>query len=394
MRLSFSYAVPSRAGLTKAALLFAIWTTYGLLSACQAHYWYSFSRDPVSWPGALRSEVSYAWLWGACSPAVLWLANRFRIERDHRVRHLLVHVAVMTVFVALTKTVYELIGTPHESAFVHFTWEKLFRSIVITSDTGVLLYWMIILVEHSFVYYKRYQNGLINAGRLQTELARAQLQALKMQLHPHFLFNTLHTITALVHEDPERAERTIARLRELLRLFLATSTIHEVPLSEELRILDLYLEIESTRFEDRLSLHFDVPPELRDAMVPNLVLQPLVENAIRHGVGRKSGPGWISIAAERYGETLVLRVTDNGEGLHPEALDHDPGRRPQSGKGLAITRGRLESLYGSHQSLVLRNLQTGGAEVRITMPFRQDAEDPRVHHPEEGENAELQSTNS
>ena len=371
----------SRASLSKATLLFAVWTTYGLLSAWQSHYWYSFSKTPMSWADCIRYEMTYAWICGACSPAILWLSNRFRIERDHRARHLLVHVAVMTVFVALTKTLYELAGTPHESVFVHFTWEKLLRSIVLSSDTVVLLYWMIILVEHSFIYYKRYRNGLINAGRLQTELARAQLQALKMQLHPHFLFNTLHTITALVHEDPERAERTIARLSELLRLFLANSTIHEVSLGEELRILDLYLEIERTRFEDRLSVHCDVPAELRDAMVPNLVLQPLVENAIRHGVGKKSGAGWISIAAERYGETLVLRVTDNGEGLIKEA-----GTRPESGKGLAITRGRLESLYGEGQSLVLRNLQTGGAEARITMPFS-------VRNPEERENAELQSAN-
>ena len=295
----------------------------------------------MTWRECLHYEVTYGWIWGVCSPAILWLSNRFRIERDRRARHLLVHFAAMTVFVALTKTVYEFVAPPPDSAFLHFTWEKLFRSIVVSSDTGVFLYWMIVLVDHSFIYYKRYRNGLINAGRLQTELARAQLQALKIQLHPHFLFNTLHTISALVHEDPERAERTIARLSELLRLFLATSTIHEVSLAEELRILDLYLEIERTRFEDRLSVHFDVPPELRGAMVPNLVLQPLVENAIRHSVGRKSGAGWISIAAEKYGETLVLRVTDNGEGLH-----EDPDHRPESGKGLAITRGRLESLYG------------------------------------------------
>jgi two-component system, LytTR family, sensor kinase len=378
----------SRPGLDKAALLFAVWTTYGLLSAWQEHYWHSFSKNPVLWPDSIRYEMTYAWLWGACSPAVLWLANRFRIERDHRARHLLVHFAVMTVFVALTKTLYELIASPPDSSFLHFTWQKLFRSIVLTSDTGVFLYWTIVLLEHSFIYYKRYRNGLLNAGRLQTELARAQLQALKMQLHPHFLFNTLHTISALVHEDPDRAERTIARLSELLRLFLATSTIHEVSLGEELRILDLYLEIERTRFEDRLSVHIDVPSELREAMVPNLVLQPLVENAIRHGVGKKSGSGWISIAAEKYGETLVLRVTDNGEGLRENS-----GRHPGSGKGLAITRGRLESLYGPDQSLVLRNLQTGGAEARITMPFRKLGEDTRAGETGEGENAELQGIN-
>jgi two-component system, LytTR family, sensor kinase len=374
MRLS-----SSRAGWVQAALLFAIWTSYGLLSGLQSHYWYSFSKNPKPWSECLRYEMTYAYLWGACSPAILWLANRFRIERDHRASHLLVHVAVMTVFIVLTKTLWELLAWPPDSVFAQFTWLKLSRSIEITADTGVLLYWMIVLTEHAFVYYKRYRNGLLNAARLQAELARAQLQALKMQLHPHFLFNTLHTVTALVHEDPERAERTIARLSELLRLFLATSTIHEVPLSEELRILDLYLEIERTRFEDRLSVHYDVPSELREAMVPNLLLQPLVENSIRHGIGKRSGAGWISISAERYGETLVVRVTDNGEGL-----PKDPDKRPESGMGLAITRGRLESLYGSKQSLTLRNMQTGGVEARITMPFN-TVEQPR------GEYVEFQS---
>jgi two-component system LytT family sensor kinase len=381
MRLSLS-----RANMAKATLLFAIWTAYGLLSAWQSHYWYSFGMHPMSWADAVRFEVTYAWLWGACCPLILWLSSRYRIERNHRARSLLVSIAVhlgtMTVLIVLTKTLFELLTSPPDSAFHNFTWVKLFRSIEVTSDTGVLLYSMIILVEHSFAYYKRYQHGLLNAAKLQTELARAQLQALKMQLHPHFLFNTLHTITALVHEDPERAERTIARLSELLRLFLANSMIHEVPLSEELRILDLYLEIERTRFEDRLSVHVDVPAELREAMVPNLVLQPLVENAIRHGVGKRSGPGWISVAAEKYGETLVLRVTDNGEGLNAS-----PGTRPESGFGLSITRGRLESLYGPHQSLILRNLQTGGAEARITMPFKRQ-ETPEENH------AALQSTHS
>jgi two-component system LytT family sensor kinase len=201
-------------------------------------------------------------------------------------------------------------------------------------------------------------------------------------LHPHFLFNTLHTITALVHEDPDRAERTIARLSELLRLFLANSTIHEVALNEELRMLDLYLEIERTRFEDRLSVHFDVPAELREAMVPSLVLQPLVENSIRHGVGRRSTPGWIVVAAEKYGETLVLRVIDNGAGLEG-AVKHSE----QTGMGLAITRGRLESLYGERQSLVLRDVQTGGAEVRISLPYRM-----QTKASENREHAALQST--
>jgi two-component system LytT family sensor kinase len=367
----------SRATISRARILFAVWTAYGLLSAWQEHYFFASTKMPTSWPNSIRYELGYAYLWGICSPAILWLANRYRIERNHRTTHLLIHAGMMTIFVIFTKTAFDALLLPPGSSFIHFTWEKLFRSIEYTADTGVLLYWVVVLVEHSYIYYKRYQYSVVNAAQLQTQLVRAQLQALKMQLHPHFLFNALHTITALVHEDPELAERTIARLSELLRLFLANSTIHEVTLGEELRILDLYLDIERTRFEDRLQVHLDVPAELQNAMVPSLVLQPLVENAIRHGIGRKAGPGWISVSAEKYGETLVLRVIDNGMGLPPESTD---------GMGLSITRGRLESLYGPRQAMVLRNLPAGGAEVRITMPYRVHAENT-----EESDNAALQS---
>jgi two-component system LytT family sensor kinase len=374
MRLMFS-----RDRSIKAGVLLAIWTTYGLLSAWQTHYWYAFTKTPMSWVASLHFELTYAYLWAICTPLILWLAKRFRMERLHWTRNLIVHVIAMTVMVSIIKIAFDALTMPPSSPFRNFTWPKLFRSIEQDLDTGTLLYSVIILVDHSFVYYRRYQQGLVNAANLQTQLAQAQLQALKMQLHPHFLFNTLHTITALVHEDPELAERTIARLSELLRLFLANSAIHEVPLGEELRILDLYLEIERTRFESRLSVRFDVPPDLRDAMVPSLVLQPLVENSIRHGIGKRSAPGWISVSAERYGDTLLLRVVDNGAGL--------PASGKYSGMGLAITRGRLESLYAEKQSLILSDVQTGGVEVRITLPFREHAEQL-----ENGENAALQSS--
>ena len=359
-----------------------MWTAYGVFSAWQTHYWYSFTKTPYSWVESLHFQLTYAYLWALCSPLILWLARRFRLERRHWGRHLLIHVLAMTALVVINKLLYDALTMPPSSAFRDFTWPKLLRSVEQDFDTGTLLYSVVILVEHSLVYYQRYQQGLASAANLKTQLVQAQLRALKMQLHPHFLFNTLHTITALVHEDPELAERTISRLSELLRLFLANSAIHEVPLSEELRTLDLYLEIERTRFEDRLGVHFDVPSDLREAMVPSLILQPLVENSIRHGIGRRSAPGWITVAAERYGETLVLRVTDNGAGLQ------ESGKRSgQTGMGLAITRDRLESLYADRQSLVLREVQTGGAEVRITLPFRRQ-EVPT----ETGENAALQST--
>jgi len=330
----------------------------------------------MSWPEAFRYELTYAYLWGAFSPAILWFARKYRIERTVWKRNLGMHVAAILILVPTIKLLFDAITMPPTSPFHEFSWQNLFRSVESTFDTGTLLYVVVVLVEHAILYYKSYQTGLIKATQLQTQLVQAQLQALKMQLHPHFLFNTLHTISALVHEDPELAERTITRLGELLRLFLANSTIHEVALSEELHILDLYLEIERARFEDRLQVHYDVPVSLQEAMVPNLVLQPLVENAIRHGLGKKSAPGRISIAAERFGDTLVLRVTDNGAGLRDETQPkHGP---PHQGMGLTITRGRLESLYGSQQSLMLRNLPggetTGGVEARITMPYRTTAD--------------------
>lgn len=375
----------SRQALHKVGLLFAVWTAYGLLCSWQAHYWYAFTPTPWTWAKCLHSELTYAWLWGAATPAILWCARRFRLEGRDWPRHLLAHAALLVVLMPVIKIAYDLIVRPANSAFYNmaaFTWVKLFRSIEMTFDTGTLLFAVVVGVEHAIVYYQRYQAGLTRASQLQTQLVQAQLQALKMQLHPHFLFNTLHSITALVHEDPEMAERTIARLSELLRLFLANSTIHEVPLSEELRILDLYLEIERARFEDRLRVLYDVPAGLRDAMVPNLVLQPLVENSIRHGVGRRLEPGWVAIAVERYNDTLVLRVSDNGAGFKDDA------QQPvHQGMGLGITRGRLESLYGPHQSLVLRNLPAGGVEARITMPFRTQASSIGSE-----QNAELQST--
>jgi len=368
--------------LIKTGILFAAWTAYGLLCAWQSHYWFAFTKTPMSWGESLRYEMTYAYAWGACTPLILWVAERFRLERGRWQRTLPIHLAAMVLIVSVTRVAYDAIARPVNTPFHAFTWEKLFRSIESTFDTGALLYAVVLLVEHAIVYYQRYQSGLIKASQLQTQLIQAQLQALKMQLHPHFLFNTLHTITALMHEDPETAERTIARLGELLRLFLANSTIHEVPLGEELRVLDLYLEIERARFEERLQIRYDVPDTLCDATVPSLVLQPLVENAIRHGIGKSAAPGWISITAEQFEGTLVLRVADNGEGLkdHPASAGH-------RGMGLAITRGRLQSLYGPQQSLVLRNLPAGGVEARITLPLRMGAATNR-----EEDHAELQST--
>src|SRR5580698_5907695 len=199
----------ARSTLIKTGVLFAIWTAYGLLSACQEHYWYSSTKTPMSWVKSLHLELTYSYVWALCTPVILWTAKRFRFERQHWTRNLLIHLLAMIVIVAVNKTVYDAVSMSPTSPYRDFTLPKYLRSIEQNFDIGILLYAVIILVDHSLVYYQRYQQGLANAANLQMQLVQAQLRALKMQLHPHFLFNTLNTITALVKEDPELAESTI-----------------------------------------------------------------------------------------------------------------------------------------------------------------------------------------
>lgn len=256
------------------------------------------------------------------------------------------------------------------------TWTKFLWNIVYSFDYCVVLYWVVVLVFYLVEYYRRYQHGVVHAAHLNGELAQAQLRWLKSRLHPHFLFNTLHTISALVREDPETAERMIARLSDLLRLALRDSAMQEVELRQELEYLDIYLDIERVRFDDRLSVRFDIQPDTARALVPGLLLQPIVENAIRHGIGGRTGQGVIRIQSSREGSRLCLSVVDNGVGLRT-ATDEDV----REGVGLSSVRGRLERLYGRSHSLVLRNLPAGGMEARITFPFiSTETQGPEVIH--------------
>ncbi|HEX6534113.1 MAG TPA: histidine kinase [Gemmatimonadaceae bacterium] len=198
--------------------------------------------------------------------------------------------------------------------------------------------------------------------RLEARLARAQLQSLKLQLHPHFLFNTLNTITALLATDPHAAERVVTGLSELLRVSLRTAGEQEVPLDRELVVLRHYTDIQQVRFPDRLRIELSIAPETRRAMVPSLLLQPLVENAIRHGIAPRAASGCVEISARREGDRLLLRVRDDGVGA--------PGAGVREGVGLRNTRERLRHLYGDAHELRAGNGELGGFDVRIVIPFR------------------------
>jgi LytS/YehU family sensor histidine kinase len=230
----------------------------------------------------------------------------------------------------------------------------------------ILYYWAMIGVGHALDYYGKYRDGELRAAQLEIGLAHARLQLLKSQLQPHFLFNTLNAISALVYTNAEAADRTVARLGDLLRLALEDFGVQEAPLARELEVLRSYLDIEQTRLGDRLTVCWDVGPDTTDALVPTFLLQPLVENAIHHGVAPRSDPGRIEISVWRRGGLLHLRVRDDGPGL--------PAGPISGGVGLANTRARLFHLYGAAQRLEMGNDPRGGCAVQVTLPFRELAE--------------------
>jgi LytS/YehU family sensor histidine kinase len=242
------------------------------------------------------------------------------------------------------------------------------HALVATFVFNLLVYWVVISVSHTMEYYLKFQEKEVRAAELEKSLTEAKLQALQMQLNPHFLFNTLHAISSLVHKDAEAADRMISRLSELLRYTLESTTAHEVPLHQELHILDRYLEIEQTRFGSRLSVVKQIAPEAMTVLVPNLVLQPIVENAIKHGIEPHARPGVINVSAGREENRLVLEVRDNGKGLK---------EGPQRERvGISNTRARLQQLYPSSHQFELLNAPEGGLTVRLSIPWRTASDTP------------------
>ena len=347
-------------------VIFASWSLFAAFMALQEHYTAQVMGKPMTWAYTFRAEFTYAYLWALLTPCVLWLAKRFPVDQRNWYRAAPLHATACVLIVAVQKSAYVLLVpaySPHWQVHDLASW---LRSVVVSLDYGVLLYGIVLLIHYAVEYYARYQEGRIKGSQLETRLAQAQLNALKMQLHPHFLFNTLHSISTLVNEDPEAAEAMIARLSELLRISLENTGAQEVPLSQELEFVERYLEIEQIRFEDRLRISFDIDPQTLDARVPNLILQPLVENAIRHGIAHNAG-GKVEVRSSLAGGKLLLQVLDDGVGLASPGL-----RRP--GLGLSNTRARLEAIYGKEHDFVLRNASNGGVEAAIRMPFQPQAQ--------------------
>jgi LytS/YehU family sensor histidine kinase len=243
-------------------------------------------------------------------------------------------------------------------------WMEFKRSALQNFDWEMMTYWAIAGLSHAVLYYRESRDRELRTSQLETKLISAQMAALQQQLQPHFLFNTLHAISALMHRDVEAADRTLMRLSDLLRMTLETVGLQEIALQAELDFLAKYLEIEQTRFADRLVVRFDIEPDTLDARVPTFLLQPLVENAIKHGVSKKAGPGHIDIRARRDHDKLRIEVRDDGVGLSETALT-----ALQKGIGVSTTRARLQHQFGADYRFEFHR-QAQGLAVVVALPWR------------------------
>lgn len=345
-------------------LFLAAWSLLGLLWVLPTLFHSLAAGEPLPWERLL--PVFMGWqIWGVLTPFVLLVSRRFPLDRGGRLANLFVHCGAAALCALVDLVAYS--GLRAMALLTVGRQEPLAELVRLHLLQGgaafdLLLYAAIAAGGHAFEYYRRYRDRELETSQLEARLMEAQLQVLKMQLHPHFLFNTLNSISSLMHRDVEAADRMIALLSDLLRMSLQSSGHHVVPLEQELEFLDRYVEIETTRFPDRLRVVFDVEPAAREALVPNLVLQPLVENAIRHGIALRSAPGKVEVRGHVIGERLRLEVQDDGPGI--------PGPKvAREGIGLSNTRVRLAQLYGDDHQFEVRNAPRGGLLVRIVIPL-------------------------
>jgi sensor histidine kinase YesM len=350
--------------LTRLGIIWGLWTIVALFFSSQIFMMFYSEGQPIPYKRAFIVQGSACYLWALVTPLILWLARRFCIDRNQWFRkvglHFLFSLGLVTVLISLHFIVYMILAGQASA----ITPLRLLGYMYPNLDRWLLVYWLILLMSHAFNYYNSYRKGELKASQLRTQLVQSQLEALKMQVQPHFLFNTLHSISALLSKDTEGARKMITRLGDFLRLTLENSGSMEVTLRQEIEFLNGYLEIERIRFQDRLTTDIKIDPAVLDARVPNLILQPIVENAMKHAVVN-SRSGHVEISAAPRNGAVHIEVRDNGPGLQ---VDRTLEARRGKGLGLANTQARLVGLYGTDARFEMTNRPSGGLVVSIEIP--------------------------
>ncbi|HEV3199669.1 MAG TPA: histidine kinase [Bryobacteraceae bacterium] len=357
-----------RARLCLLAILF--WTAVGCIYALPG-------ATAGDWRPNLLGSLAQWWSWGLLTPPIFavdrWLPVSNQQFARRAVAHLVPSFVFTCAFIFVAAAVRALLGIA--------TWNELFEmprmggSLLGLFLWSWLVYWLIVGCWQAYRYYGHYQATQLRMERLERSFSEARLNAMRMQLDPHFLFNALNTISSQVERDPKLARAMIGHLGDLLRLSLESRDRHEIPLGEEMAFLEHYLAIQRIRFGDSLRFEERIAPEVRHALVPSLVIQPLVENAIRHGISGRSAMGTVTVSAQRIGDRLEIRILDDGVGLPPGwALE------TSSGLGLSVTRSRIAALDPSGNSrFAVKRRAEAGTEVEIMLPLRFPAKEEAFH---------------
>jgi sensor histidine kinase YesM len=350
--------------LLRGLSLWALWSLIGLAFASQFYLSSSSLGRSITWGEAISNSLGDWYVYGVLSLPILWLARRFPPERGSRWVTAGIHVGAALVFSLIYVVLRALVGEVNSSLVGESaSFGEIFRPLFVhTFPFNLLIYGIIVSASHALDYYRKYHERTIQALELEKHLTEARLQALLHQLKPHFLFNTLNGIASLMHTDVEAADRMLVRLSELLRLTMSHTGAPRTALRDEISFVERYLDIEMIRFRDRLTVAIAIDDDALDAQVPSLILQPIVENAIRHGIEPHARPGRIELRGAREGGFLVLTVSDNGKGV-------PPGGPSREGIGLANTRARLAELYGERHGFELINRTEGGLCVRLAIPL-------------------------
>jgi two-component system, LytTR family, sensor kinase len=364
-RIPPSGGAASRTRFRTALGIVGVWTAVGLFRAADRYFSDPFQLRRLefgAWEALAQSLLS-AYIWAALTPLVVAIARRELPRRSRWAAPvgilLAASLVIPTVHAAVYQAVYPLLMG------VTTRLSSLVSLLPLSVPTHFLIFWAIVGATWTVTYASLSREREIRASQLETRLVSARLETLKMQLHPHFLFNTLNSILPLVYRDGDAAMRTVVRLSDLLRLSLQNEANDLLPLRREIELLQVYLEIQRTRFQDRLSVALDVAPDVGDALVPNLILQPLVENTIKHGIAARPGAGHIAIRVYRESERrLALRVQDDGPG---PPIGRSAGIR--KGVGLRNTQDRLELLFGADHDFAFRGSPGRGCEVALSIPL-------------------------
>jgi two-component sensor histidine kinase len=349
---------------------FAGWTLFALFFFSEDVSRSLYQGRRVEWRGYLIVWLTTASAWALLAPVVWYLASRVRIERQRWWKSIMIHLIASMIFAVAEETVFAAVTPLFGLPWFKPSFIATFRDVLpIDFHLNLIMYWLIVAGQHTASYYRRYREReretarlQLRASELQNQLGQARLDALTMQLRPHFLFNTLNAIVVLVRQQrTHEADQMLTNLSDLLRQSLAADQIQEVPLREEIELLKLYLDIEHVRFQDRLQVEMNFEAETLEAAVPCLLLQPLVENAVRHGIAKTASGGRVTLGSRRIGSMLEISVYNDGPAITRQAEG--------AGVGLSNTRARLRGLYQEQQSLAIETGRDGGVTATVSLPF-------------------------